>query len=252
VIDGESPRESLWVQIAREIVDRIVAGTYPPDSTIPTESDFGQEFRVSRTVVRESIKSLAHAGLVRIDRGRGTVVEQPSKWRSLDPTVLAARLRHDHDFVVLRELFVVRKGVEPELAALVAQSANPADIARIGARVDELVNNLCDADCYLAADMAFHAAIAEIAHVSLAQEFLSAMAEPLALSRALTNQIPGGVNAAHGHHLAVFRAIIDRDPGAAREAMREHIEWAENHLDMLTGESMGDPLGRESPAPDRA
>jgi len=231
--EDESTREPLWVPVARELVDRIVGGAYPVDSTIPTENEFGVEFHVSRTVIRESIKTLVHSGLLRIDRGRGTVVEQPSRWRSLDPMVLAARLVHDHDFEVLRELFVVRKGVEPELAAIVAKSATEVDIARIGSRVDDLMNSLCDADCYRAADGAFHEAIADIAGVSLAREFLHAMAEPLALGRALTNQIPGGVDAAHGHHLAVFRAILDRDPHAAREAMRRHIQWAEDHLDQI-------------------
>lgn len=221
----------MWVAITRELVDRIVRGDYPIDSTVPTEGELGRDFGVSRTVIRESIKVLSQMGLVRIDRGRGTMVRPRDEWRSFDPVVLSSRLRHGDRRAVLRELFVIRKGIEPELAAIVAASADDVGLARLGARVSALVESVADPDAYLISDGAFHDSIAEIAGVSLASEILRTMAEPLALGRHLTNHIPGAIESAHAHHLEVFRAILDRDTVMARLAMRRHIEWAEEHVD---------------------
>lgn len=223
--------ELLWVPVARALADRIVAGIYPPDSMIPTEHDLGREFGVSRTVVRESVKAVVQMGLLRIHRGRGTIAEHPTRWRSIDPMVLAARMRHGDAIAVLRELFVVRKGLEPELAAIAAERATETEIAAIGTNIEDLSGALADLDSYRVADAAFHDAIITAAHVSLAQGLMRSLGEPLDVGRRLTNRLPGNVGIAHEQHLEVYRAIVDRDPTAARAAMRRHIEWADEHLD---------------------
>lgn len=217
--------------VARELADRIVDGVYPPNSTIATESDLGREFRVSRTVIRESVKALVQSGLLRIDRGRGTLAEPSHRWRAIDPAVLAARMRRGDAIAVLRELFVVRKGLEPELAAIAAERATETELTAIGACAEDLAGALADPDSYRSADAAFHDSIMAAAHAGLAQGLMRSLEEPLDLGRWLTNRIPGNVRAAHEQHLAIYRAIVDRDPAEARAAMRRHLEWADEHLD---------------------
>src|SRR5689334_23308752 len=70
------PRRSgrLGDTVVTYLVDRIVAGEYEVDSALPTEPELCEEFGVSRTVVRESIKLLEEKGLVRATPGRGTRV----------------------------------------------------------------------------------------------------------------------------------------------------------------------------------
>ncbi len=66
--------------------------------------------------------------------------------------------------------------------------------------------------------------------MAIAAEFLRVMREPLDLGRQLTDLIPDAIASAHQDHLDVFAAIGERDPEAARAAMRRHLEWAEERL----------------------
>ncbi|MFI7300456.1 FadR/GntR family transcriptional regulator [Streptomyces sp. NPDC050121] len=59
------------------LVDRIVGGAFPPTSALPIEAVLCEEFAVSRTVVRESVKVLEEKGLVRAAPGSGTRVPAP-------------------------------------------------------------------------------------------------------------------------------------------------------------------------------
>lgn len=211
-------------------MERIVGGEYAPGSVLPTEPQLGAEFQVSRSVVREAIKVLTEKGLVRIDRGNGTLVADTADWRSFDPMVLAARLRGPDGLDVLRELFVLRRSVEPELASMAARNADDQSLVKLSLKVDELNRRVNSPDEYPAADLAFHDAIAEMSAIGLAQDFFKVISEPLMVSRTLTNRIPGGLEHAHRDHLDIFSRIRDRDEEGARAAMRRHICWAEKHL----------------------
>ncbi len=228
--NGPRSQQPLWVELQRILIERIVGGEYAPGSVLPTEPLLGAEFQVSRSVVREAVKVLTEKGLVRIDRGNGTLVTEKANWRSFDPMVLAARLRGPDGLDVLRELFILRRSVEPELAAMAAQNADDHALVKLSLRVDELNRQVSSPDEYPAADLAFHDAIADMSAIGLAQDFFKVISEPLIVSRTLTNRIPGGLEHAHRDHLEIFGRIRDRDEDGARAAMRKHISWAEEHL----------------------
>lgn len=227
---GPRSQQPLWIDLHRVLVERIVWGEYSPGSALPTETQLGTEFGVSRSVVRETVKVLTEKGLVRIDRGNGTLITETADWRSFDPVVLAARLEGPQGLSVLRQLFVLRRSVEPELAAMAARNANDEALIRLSVRVDELNQCRSDPSSYSSADLAFHDAVAEMSGVELAQDFFAVISDPLIVSRTLTNRIPGGLEHAHRDHLEIFGRIRERDEDGARQAMRTHIMWAEEHL----------------------
>ena len=221
----------MWAGVLQQLVDRIVAGRDAEGSLLPNEALLGEEYGVSRSVVREATKVLVEKGLAAVDRGNGIRVTPKRAWRSLDPVVLAARLRGPDSATVLRELFVLRKSVEPELAAIAAENSDTKAFIRLSACVQQLVDALGDEERYLAADLAFHEEIVEASGVQLAQDFFAAISDPLLVSRSLTGQIEGAIENAHGYHLALFEHIRHREADAARSAMRAHLQWAEDHLE---------------------
>lgn len=229
--DGTGPAGPMWAGVLQQIVDRIVTARYAENSLLPNETLLGEEFGVSRSVVREATKVLVEKGLAAVERGNGIRVAPKRSWRSLDAVVLAARLRGPDSAVVLRELFVLRKAVEPELAALAAEKSDTASFIRLSACVQQLVDALGDEERYLAADLAFHEAIVQASGVELAQDFFDAISDPLLVSRSLTGQLEGAIENAHGYHLALFEHIRHREADAARAAMRDHLQWAEDHLE---------------------
>ena len=66
----------------------IVAGRYAPGAAIPPEPILCEELGVSRTVVRESIKSLIAKGLVTTGPKVGTRVQPPDQWNWFDADVI--------------------------------------------------------------------------------------------------------------------------------------------------------------------
>jgi GntR family transcriptional regulator len=71
----ESAR-SQYRQLADLIRTDIERGTYPPGSRLPSEPDLGDRYGVSRQTVNNAVQILRSEGLVRVDRGVGTIVRE--------------------------------------------------------------------------------------------------------------------------------------------------------------------------------
>ncbi len=67
---------ALWRQIAERLESDIVAGRHRPGERLPTEHRMAETFAVNRHTVRRAVASLEEAGLVRIEQGRGTFVQE--------------------------------------------------------------------------------------------------------------------------------------------------------------------------------
>jgi DNA-binding FadR family transcriptional regulator len=111
-----APAKRLGVVVVEALVDLIVSGELEPGDTLPPEQPLGQQFGVSRTVLRESIKKLEEKGLVTVSQGRGTVVQPTRSWNMLDRVVLEALIAHDRSLGVLDEITVVRAQLESAMA----------------------------------------------------------------------------------------------------------------------------------------
>ena len=103
-----TPIERIGTTVLREIVEQIVTGIHPPESMMPTEAALSEEFGVSRTVVRESMKRLQEKGMVTVAQGRGTTVNPRTSWNMLDPLVIDALVQNDETLKVLDDLSVER------------------------------------------------------------------------------------------------------------------------------------------------
>lgn len=98
-VEGPAPRSAisrstdpLYLQVAGRLKGEIVGGTYPVGSHLPTESELGALFSVSRHTVREALRRLREEGLTASRQGAGTVVVPP---RSEDSQVLHAMSIND-------------------------------------------------------------------------------------------------------------------------------------------------------------
>lgn len=67
---------ALWLQIAERLRELILAGVHPAGRQLPTEQALAKTFGVNRHTVRHALAALAEKGLVRIEQGRGTFVQE--------------------------------------------------------------------------------------------------------------------------------------------------------------------------------
>ena len=64
----------LYEQTVKQIEESILKGELKPGDQLPAERDLAQQFGVSRTAVREAVKTLREKGLVESYSGRGTFI----------------------------------------------------------------------------------------------------------------------------------------------------------------------------------
>ncbi|GAB3960229.1 hypothetical protein GCM10027614_81540 [Micromonospora vulcania] len=107
----------LGVAVVEDLVDAVVSGKLRPGESLPPEGPLSEQFGVSRTVIRESVKRVEEKGLVTIARGRGTQVRSMTSWNLLDRVVLTSLIKHDETLGILDELSVVRAQLESVMAA---------------------------------------------------------------------------------------------------------------------------------------
>ena len=93
--------------------EAVVSGRYAIGASIPSEPVLGEELGVSRTVVREAIKSLVAKGLIVTGPKVGTRVLPKDKWNWFDPDVITWQARAGLTPEFLRDLQDLRRVVEP-------------------------------------------------------------------------------------------------------------------------------------------
>ena len=211
----------VYEQIAEQIESRILSGELQSGDRLPTERELAEQFHASRTAVREAMKSLAQKGLVDMRPGRGTIV--------IDGTTQA--VRHSLDLMMKfgqagdsTNLVEVRGIFEPEIAALAAARATDTEIAAMREAVAIMDANLTNADLYIRADNDFHQALAKATQNSLILTLVNSIVFLLSEQRKQIFTVDGGPERGQVHHKHILETIIHRDPEAAREAMRAHLQ----------------------------
>lgn len=127
-----------WV-IAEKIAQKILTGEYPPESILPGEMELGEQFGVSRTAVREAVKTLAAKGML-LPRPRiGTRVLARSSWNFLDKELLAWWLTEDNFAEVVSHFLVMRSSLEPQACFLAAITGTSEQKAQLNTLMEEMI-----------------------------------------------------------------------------------------------------------------
>src|SRR5437660_9321022 len=131
----------LYEQIVKQIEESILKGALKPGDQLPAERDLAQQFGVSRTAVREAVKTLREKGLVESYSGRGTFITNGTSQAIKQSLDFMMRIGQQDGLVQLAE---VRQILEPEIAALAAsrvQEQHRAMMREAVAVMDEAVRD---------------------------------------------------------------------------------------------------------------
>lgn len=223
-LSGRSLARNLHSDVLWELGYAIVSGQYSENSILPSDGELLDRFGVSRTVLREALKTLAAKGMIEARARIGTRVLPRNRWNLFDADVLAWHFEIGPDVAFLRSLAEVRIGIEIEAAALAAERATPDQADLLIGWVTRMEEADTPAD-FARHDLEFHKAVAE-ASGNPFMASISALVE-MALTAAFTISSPVNDPAALAVtvdvHRRIAQAIGNRDPSAARQAMREAI-----------------------------
>ncbi|WP_245447513.1 FadR/GntR family transcriptional regulator [Methylobacterium sp. 17Sr1-1] len=148
-------------RVARALGTGIVAGRYAQGDVLPGEPVLLARFGVSRTVLREAIKTLAGKGMIETRTRVGTRVRERAAWNLFDRDVLAWTIEAGIDPRFLSDLAEIRLAIEPAAAALAAARRNAADLDTLDACVAAMRAAPGLDPAFARADVAFHLALAE-------------------------------------------------------------------------------------------
>src|SRR5262245_52788065 len=214
---------SLPGRLVHEIGAKIVAGALAPGTVLPNESDWGEQLGVSRTVLREATKLLISKGLVESRPKTGTRVREPIFWNLLDADVLGWQLSAAPLDRFVRELFEVRRVVEPAVAALAAARRSSQHIEGLETAYQGMLAAGNDNHRFIGPDIRFHQPILDAVDNGLLRALGVVVETALALTLRLSLDNPQGQSHSNPLHRAVLDAIRARDPDAAEKAMRKLI-----------------------------
>ncbi|WP_243075813.1 FadR/GntR family transcriptional regulator [Microbacterium sp. SS28] len=234
--ENRAPFDRIGVAVLNELVEMIVSGRVQPGDTLPPEAVLSQQFGVSRTVIRESMKRLQEKGMVTVAQGRGTHVNEMKAWNFIDPLVLSSLIGHDDALGILDDLSVVRGALESAMAGAVAGAATDEGIERLRAGLQDMRDTIEDSEAFRQADIRFHHAVMELSGNLLAENIALVL-----FDRALESTRYHGVDPEHAfemtmdEHERILEAIIAGDAAAARRAMDEHIlgSWERRRMPTL-------------------
>ncbi len=214
------PRRSPGhARVARALGTGIVAGRYREGDVLPGEPVLLSAFGVSRTVLREAIKTLSGKGLVEARTRIGTRVRERAAWNLFDRDVLAWTIEAGIDARFLSDLAEIRLAIEPAAAALAATRRSKADLDTLDACVAAMREAQGLDPDFARADLAFHLALAE-ASGNLFMHSVGAVTEAAldVLFRLSRPTDPQAHAVSWRAHAAIAAAIRAGDPGAAARA----------------------------------
>jgi DNA-binding FadR family transcriptional regulator len=214
----------LVQQVIEHLRGKIVSGSHPPGTTLPSEGDLARSLGISRTVIREAMRSLRSQGLIEMRQGARPRVARVDA----GPSAEALRLLLQRSQFSLLQLTEARRPLESAIARHAASRASADQIAALETAIDELrrAKNL---DARVAADVRFHNLLAVASGNPVFTVLLETLGRLLVASRKRTIRAAGPEPAIIGH-TAILAAVARHDPDAAEAAMLDHLAWAEQDI----------------------
>jgi DNA-binding FadR family transcriptional regulator len=146
----------LHVRVTDQLGLAIVRGDFPPGTILPAEAQLCEMLGISRTAMREAVRSLAAKGLIDARPKRGTQVRPIEEWNHLDPDILKWRVESSDTETYLRKMFQLRQATEPAAAALAAIEGTEEDYRELSSIFQAMVDAGSDNARWVEADLLFH------------------------------------------------------------------------------------------------
>lgn len=229
-----SPAPPAWGEAKRSagiyqhIFEVIIAGEFPVNARLPSETELAQRFGASRPVVREALARLRDDGIIISRQGSGSYVKRR-------PDIAVLRFVPVSSIADIQRCFEFRHGLEGIAAALAAERWEDGDMAEIRAAFDALEASTEDFKLGVDADERFHLAIAKATHNAYHVSVQSSLQPNIVFGMSLTRNLSllrtqERLREVQDEHRAIVEAVTARIPAAARAAMQLHIDNARRRM----------------------
>ncbi|MEU2679417.1 FCD domain-containing protein [Streptomyces sp. NPDC007107] len=218
-------RTTLSHHVVQEIIEEIKLRGLRAGDEIPAEGELAERHGVNRLAVREAIRTLVARGVLVSSQGKRARVAIPT------PAVLEQIIdfRLSQDSMDLVDLLDTRRVIEAELArrAAVRVAAGEGTVAEAVRALESMRRAVGDREAFIAGDLAFHQAVADLADSGLFSFVLTAMNGILLDSRRASYRGRERRGATQESTVEAHQRIVDAiesgDGDRAAEAMTAHL-----------------------------
>ncbi len=219
---------SVQEQIEEAIRERkLVAG-----DRLPTELELGEQFGVSRTVMREALRGLQAKGFISIEKGRGMFIKELTSSFVVEP--LHFYLSLNCPSVGALDVVHARQVMEPSIAAMAALHRTPEMLQLLNANIQEMIQILRSNGQYgnfADTDSDFHLLIAKASKNPIMPLVIESIRKLMSqINLALYDVVKDAKEFAVDFHSKIFDAISARNESLARRIMYDHLKKAEQHI----------------------
>jgi len=215
-------RNKVYEEVARQI-ERLILKKLQPGDKLPSERELAETLGVSRSSIRDAIRSLELMGMVEPRQGAGTIVREISSDSLVNPLANAIKRKDE----LIGELLDFRLMLEPPLAARAATRVSADEIAEMEEILQRQSDKHSRGEAAVAEDSEFHYAIALASGNSVVLKVLDILMDLLRDTRERSLQVEGRLQRSLAGHRRILAALKRHDAEAAKAAMRRHIEDVE-------------------------
>ena len=220
---GQRPvvRVSAAETIFSALRSAIESGELAVGTKLSSETLLAQQYGVSRSVVREALRSTTALGLTSTQTGKGTFVVAGRVARDLVLGSFSAR-----------ELSEARPHIEVPAAQLAAHRRTANDLDTLRGIVESMLEE-DDPQVWVNLDGSFHAEIARASGNGVFRQVAAAIREAMAIQSETLNLIAGRMRSSNTEHQAILKAIADGSGEKAAQAMRFHLSAVNEALETI-------------------
>lgn len=217
---------NAYEQVADQLRDLIVSGALPPAERLPSEGTLATQFGVSRTTIREALRSLSSQNLIRTAKGAtgGSFVSVPTVANISDALTTNIGLLSQSESISLTEFLETRELLEVPAARLAARRGSPESIRMLRAAIPSAPLEM-STETQFVLNRDFHSTLVAATGNTLlsiaAQPVFSILQTNLQRS-ALGTDFHEAIN--HDHH-AIVEALEAGDEERAAAEMHDHLEY---------------------------
>ena len=212
-------KAKVYEEIVAKIKDMVEKGRFKAGDQLPVERELAEVFRVSRSSVREALRSLESQGFIESRQGDGTYIANQPVESLVRPLASVIFTEKDDQM----ELFEMRRMIEPDLAYLAAERATEEEIAMMEKVLALQEEQIDRGDFSTDVDRNFHYIMARAAKNKVILRIADNIMDLLAESREQNLQVEGRPQKSIFRHREVLDAIRAREPERAEKCMLEHL-----------------------------
>ena len=223
-MDFQPETRSLSAQVAADLERRILQGELAPKERLPSEADLAGSLGISRTVVRDAMRTVAARGLIHIRHGHGMVVSEPTD-DVYGEALLMLLMRAG---VTMGDVIAARAAIEIGLAPLVIEGVTADEVALLQRTLATFAESVDEKDWQRAHDehRRFHLALLQAVKLPALELILKSIEKVILFSSLPPRPDDKGVWEVESHY-PIVAALEAGDPLAYEAAVRDHFRWME-------------------------